>query len=154
MSKNVDAIDRALLNLLQEDSQLSNAQIAEKANLTASTCWRRIKSLEESGVIAGYTVSLDPAAMGLTFEAIVHLQLDRHDSDGLKELSDALNTRPEVIECFATTGTADYHLRVLCSDIDAYNRFMDEVLFKNRSVRSAQTNVILRRITESGRIKL
>lgn len=150
----IDDTERLLLNALQEDSRLANAQIAEQTNLSPSSCWRRIKSLEERGIIERYTVALNAARMDLGFEAIVHLQLDRHDTNGVAQLSELLKARSEVIECFATTGTADYHMRVLCSDIEAYNRFLEEVLFSNRSVRSAQTNVVLKRIKSGNRVKL
>lgn len=150
----IDDTDRALLNLLQDDAQLSIAQLAERTHLSPSSCWRRVRSLQDSGAIDAYTVRIDPERVGLTFEAIVHLQLDRHDSEGVNRLSDLLETRPEVIDCYATTGAADYHMRILCADIDAYNRFLEDVLFKNSSVRSAQTNVVLKRVKAGNRIRL
>lgn len=151
MTELLDSADRKIIALLQSDSRLTKAQIAERTGLSASSCWRKIRALEETGVIEGYTVAVSPARMGLGFEAMVHLQLDRHDSKGVKELADMLRQRAEVIDCFATTGTADYHMHVLCADIAAYNRFLEEVLFRNASVRSAQTNVVLKRVKRQGR---
>lgn len=142
----IDHKDGQILNLLQKNSQLSNVQLSEQANLSASSCWRRIKSLEDLGVIERYSVVVNPKKMGLNFEAIVHLMLDRHDSNGVEKLIKLLNLSPEVIECYATTGTADFHMRVLCQDIEAYNKFLENVLFQNTSIRSAQTNVVLKRI--------
>ncbi|MEQ6250229.1 Lrp/AsnC family transcriptional regulator [Sulfitobacter sp. HNIBRBA3233] len=146
MDEFLDWTDHAILRLLLADSSLSKAELAERTGLSASSCWRRVRALEQSGVIERYTVALDHARMGLAFEAIVHLHLDRHDSGGVKRLSDALRARAEVVACFATTGAADYHMHVRCADIAAYNRFLEDVLFSNTSVRSAQTNVVLKRI--------
>jgi DNA-binding Lrp family transcriptional regulator len=150
----IDSTDRKILDLLQENSQTPNAQIAESVGLSVSSCWRKTNALQASGVIRRYTVALDPRKVGLNFEAIVHLQLDRHDAEGVAALSELLATRPEVIDCFATTGVADYQMRVLCRDLDAYNQFLEQVLFRNSSVRSAQTNVVLKSIKSGGRIKL
>jgi Lrp/AsnC family leucine-responsive transcriptional regulator len=154
MTRILDKADRKILNLLQTNSQMPNAQIAEQVGLSASSCWRKINALDASGIIENYTVTLNPRRAGLDFEAIVHLQLDRHDSDGVSALSELLGARPEVVDCFATTGTADYQMRVLCKDLEAYNIFLEEVLFRNSSVRSAQTNVVLKRIKSSGKITL
>ncbi|GLT09536.1 Lrp/AsnC family transcriptional regulator [Sulfitobacter porphyrae] len=142
----MEAIDRKLVRLLQQDARQSNAQLAEKLNISASACWRRVRALEEAGVIERYGAMVDPAAMGLGFEAIVHVHLTRHDTQALARFIAAVQLREEVTECFATTGQADYHLRVLCRDIDAYNTFLEDFLFVQPAVNSAQTNVVLRRI--------
>ncbi len=154
MRKTLDNTDRKILNILQHNSQTPNAQIAEQVGLSASSCWRKINALDATGIIERYTISLDPRRAGLDFEAIVHLQLDRHDSDGVNALSELLGARPEVVDCFATTGTADYQMRVLCKDLESYNTFLEEVLFSNSSVRSAQTNVVLKRIKNGSKIAL
>lgn len=142
----IDRKDGEILNLLQKNSHLSNVQLSEQTNLSPSSCWRRIKALEDLGVIERYSVVVNPKKMGLNFEAIVHLGLDRHDSSGVEKLAKLLDRSPEVIECYATTGIADFHMRVLCQDIEAYNKFLENVLFQNSSIRSAQTNVVLKRI--------
>ncbi|MBD3664118.1 Lrp/AsnC family transcriptional regulator [Sulfitobacter aestuariivivens] len=149
----MDSIDQELIYLLQTDSRLPNAQLADKLNISASACWRRVKALEDSGVISRYAAIVDPAAMGRGFEAIVHVHLTRHDSDALTRFIDAVRQRDEVTECFATTGQADYHLRVLCRDIDSYNQFLEGFLFTQSVVNSAQTNVILRRIKANAPIR-
>ena len=142
----MDATDRQLVFLLQQDSRLPNAQLAEKLNISASACWRRVKALEQTGVIKRYAAVVDPKAMGLGFEAMVHVHLTRHDASALASFIRAIQSRTEVTECFATTGQADYHLRVLCRDIDAYNAFLESFLFLHPAVNSATTNVILRQI--------
>ena len=142
----MDAIDHQLLDLLQADSRQSTARLAERTGSSASACWRRVKALEEAGVIARYSAVVDPARMGLRFEAIVQVHLARHDAQALNTFIAALHARDEVVECVATTGQADYHLRVICRDIEAYNDFLETFLFRQGIVHSAQTGVILRRI--------
>jgi len=148
----LDATDLHLVTLLQQDSRLPNAQLAEKLNISASACWRRVKALEQSGVIKRYAAIVDPKAMGLGFEAMVHVHLTRHDASALASFISAIQTRKEVTECFATTGQADYHLRILCRDIEAYNTFLESFLFLHPAVNSATTNVILRQIKSNAPI--
>jgi Lrp/AsnC family transcriptional regulator, leucine-responsive regulatory protein len=142
----MDATDRRLLLLLQEDSRLPNAQLAERLNISTSACWRRVRALEEAGVITRYAAVVSPQAIGLHFEAIVHVSLTRHDAEALARFIKAVQSRDEVIDCYATTGQADYHLHVLCRDIEAYNEFLEHFLFTQAAVNSAHTNVVLRRI--------
>ncbi len=142
----LDRQDWTLLKLLQKDCRISNADLAAQAGLSASSCWRRVRALEEAGLITRYAAQVDPARAGLGFQAMVHVQLTRHAPDRVSEFIRVIETRPEVVECFATTGQADYHLRVIVRDIDAYNRFLETVLFRLPAVASAQTNVILRRV--------
>ena len=142
----MDQTDAQIIRILQRDSRLSNAQLADQLNLSASACWRRVKALEEAGVIERYAAIVNPGAMGIAFEAIVQVHLRRHDTEALDRFMAAVQHRAEVIECYATTGQADYHLRVLCRDIEAYNAFLEQFLFMQEAVQSAQTNVVLRRI--------
>ena len=125
---------------------MSNAEIAEQVGMSASACWRRVRSFEEAGVIRRYSAVLNPEKVGLEFEAIVLVQLTRHDPDNLTNLMRVIDRSPNVIECFATTGQADYHMHVLFPDIAAYNAFLETVLFRLPAVASAQTNVVLRKI--------
>ena len=139
-------IDRAILRVLQQDCRLSNAQLAERVGLSPSACWRRVRTLEEEGVIAGYAAAVDPDRAGLEFHAIVHVRLARHDREAVQRVMTELTVRPEVVECYATTGQYDYHLRVLCADMTAYRPFLDDFLFRLPASESAQTNVVLESI--------
>ena len=139
----LDERDRKLLDLLQRDCRMSNAELAERAGLSASSCWRRVRAFEEAGLIRRYGALLAPERLGLGFHAIVHVQLTRHNADKVQEFIRVIGQRPEVLECYATTGQADYHLRVLVPDIAAYNRFLEDILFRIPAVASAQTNVVL-----------
>lgn len=142
----LDDLDWKLLTLLQKDCRISNADLAEAAGLSASSCWRRVRALEEAGLIQRYAAVLDPARAGMGFQAMVHVQLTRHDPEKLAEFIRVIEDRPEVVECFATTGQADYHVRVIVRDLEAYNQFLEDVLFRLPAVASAQTNVILRSV--------
>lgn len=141
--------DRQLLELLQQDCRIPNAELAEQVGMSASACWRRVRAFEEMGLITGYGARVDPGKGGLGFQALVHVQLTRHNPDQLSEFIRVIDMRPEVLECYATTGQADYHLRVLCRDIAAYNLFLEDFLFRLPAVQSAQTNVVLREIKRS-----
>jgi len=145
----LDEQDRRLLRILQADGRISNQDLAERAGLSTSSCWRRVRSLEDAGVIQAYGARLDPAACGLTFQAIVHIQLQRHDPDLLDSFVAAMQQREEVLSCYATTGEADYHLHVLCRDLDAYNEFLESFIFRTPGVLNARTNLILKPIKEA-----
>lgn len=140
----LDDRDRRLLKLVERDSRLSHAEMAEAVGMSTSACWRRLRAFEEAGIIRGYGARLDRQAVGLAFHAILHIQLTRHEPAHLTDFIRAISTREEVRDCYATTGQADYHLRVRCRDIDAFNRFLEDFLFRLPAVASAQTNVILR----------
>jgi len=150
----IDDQDRALLTLLQRDCRLSNAELADKLGLSTSACWRRVKALEDAGIISGYGARVRPEALGLGFQALVHVQLARHDPEGARAFDRAVADRREVMECYATTGEADYQLRVVCTDIAAYNRFLEEFLFTLPAVRAAQTNVVLREVKRAAALAL
>lgn len=140
----LDSRDRKLLALLEQDCRMSHADLAERVGMSTSACWRRIRAFEEAGLIERYSAILRPEALGDSFHAIVHVQLTRHEPAHLTDFIRAITSREEVRECYATTGQADYHLRIRCRDIDAYNRFLEQFLFTMPAVSSAQTNVVLR----------
>lgn len=143
-----DGIDQRLIAALREDARISNTDLAARMGLSASSCWRRVRALEERGAIRRYTVDVDDAAMGLGFKAIVHVQMTRHDRGLVKDFVRMIRTKDEVRACYATTGGSDYHLHVVCPDLDAYNRFLEDFLFTIPAVASAQTQLVLRTIKD------
>lgn len=138
--------DLKILTALKTDCRIANAELAERVGMSASACWRRVRSLEEAGVIERYAAQVDPAKIGLGFHALVHVQLVRHAPEKMLDFIRAVEVNSDIQECYATTGQADYHLRVLTKDIEAYNRFLELFLFQQPAVSSAQTNVVLRTI--------
>ncbi|MFQ5437492.1 MAG: Lrp/AsnC family transcriptional regulator [Paracoccaceae bacterium] len=148
--KALEEKDHRILDLIQKDCRLSNSELAASVGMSASACWRRVRMLEESGVIQRYGAVVDPARVGLGFHAIVHVHLTRHDANRLDDLISAILSRDEVQDCYATTGQPDYHIRVLCADLAAYARFLEDFLFRLPGVQSVQTNVVLKEIKRAG----
>ena len=142
----IDPLDGRLLLQLQQDSRQSNQQLADSVGMSTSACWRKVAALETSGVIARYTALVDREKAGFAMSAILHVSLDRHDEQFVSQFVLRVQRRAEVLECFATTGDADFHLRVVVSDMAAYNRFLDEFMFRIPGVRHVRTNVILKEI--------
>jgi len=140
--------DRRLLRALQGDARISNQELAERAGMSASACWRRVRALEEAGVIRRYATLIDAPAAGLNFHAIVHVTLTRHDHRHVGTFIAEVAKRPEVLDCFATTGEADYHLRVVCDDLDAYNRLLEGFLFRLPGIANVRTNLVLKDIKQ------
>lgn len=144
--------DRRLITLLQADARISNQELADSAGMSASACWRRVRALEEAGVIASYRAIVDPAKAGLSFSAVVHVALLRHEVDHVTTFISHVAGRPEVLECFATTGEADYHLHVVCRDKDAYNEFLEHFLFRLPGIAHVRTNLVLKDIKVHGAV--
>ncbi len=141
--------DEDILVRLQREGRTTNQQLAEDAGMSTSACWRRVRALEESGVIVGYAALVDREKAGFATSAILHVSLERHDAKFVDEFVSRVTERPEVMECFATTGDADYHLRVVVRDMHAYNQFLDEFMFRLPGIRYVRTNVILKEIKTS-----
>ena len=125
----LDAIDRRILERLQQDGRLSNADLAEKVGLSSSPCWRRVRALEEAGVIKGYAALLDAKQVGLSVNVFMSVSLSTQNEKSLKEFERAAAARPEVMECYLMTGDSDYLIRVVVPDVPALERFKPEMLF-------------------------
>ncbi len=138
--------DRRLLDLLQTDGRLSVQQLAERTNTSASSCWRRVRALEESGVILRHVALVDAERAGLHFHAVVQVSLTKHDRTHLDTFIERVVERPEVLECLSTTGESDYHLRVVCADKDAYNRFLEDFLFRLPGIAHVRTCLVLKEL--------
>ena len=146
--------DRRILALLQADSRIANQELVDRVGMSASACWRRVRLLEEEGVIAAYPAVLDAAKGGLSFSAIVHVTLMRHEAHPVSAFISRIVERPEVLDCFATTGEADYHLRVVCRDKAAYNAFLADFLFRLPGIAHVRTNLVLKDIKLSTTLPL
>ncbi len=122
----LDAIDRRILERLQRDGRLSNADLAEQVGLSSSPCWRRVKALEEAGVIKGYAAQLDAKSVGLSVNVFMSVSLSTQVEKALQAFERAAAARPEVMdmECYLMTGDSDYLLRVVVPDLEAYERFV------------------------------
>ena len=145
----IEKQDERILSRLQTDGRMTNQQLAEETGMSASACWRRVRALEECGVIEGYAALVDREKAGFAMSAILHVSLERHDVKFVEEFVTRVRARAEVLECFATTGDADYHLRVVVRDMAAYNRFLDEFMFRIPGIRYVRSNVVLKEIKTS-----
>jgi len=142
----IDKHDRALLRELQMDCQITNQALAERVGLSASVCWRRVNALQKSGIIRRYSAIVDGPSAGLGFQAIVYVSLVRHETARLQDFIAAVTQREEVLECLATTGDADYHLKVICEDQAAYNQLLEDFLFQLPGIAHVKTSLILKEI--------
>ena len=138
--------ERRILIELQADARLTNQELAQRVGLSPSACWRRVKALEEAGVILRYTAILDPKKVGLGECVFAHVTLARHSLAMTHEFADTIRARPEVMECFFTTGAADIILRVAIPSVAAYDRFLEDVIFNASGVAQVHSDFALRQI--------
>ena len=142
----LDEFERRILRALQEDGRLSMQDLADRIGLSVSPTWRRVKSLEERGIITRYVALLEPEKAGVPECVFAHVTLTKHDRAGIAEFERAIVDRPEVLECFATTGDADYLLRVVVPNTRAYERFLEEAIFTRPVVQHVRSNFALRAV--------
>ena len=138
--------DQHLLAELQRDSRLTMQELADKVGMSTSACWRRVKALESDGIISRYAVIVDAKKAGFGLSSMVHVSLARHEQKHVDHFVREVSRHPEVLECFATSGEADFHLRVVVEDIDAYNVFLDNFIFKLPGVSQVRSNIVLKEI--------
>tara|TARA_R110002096_G_scaffold86020_3_gene198329 strand:- start:2821 stop:3282 length:462 start_codon:yes stop_codon:yes gene_type:complete len=142
----LDLKDQQLLIELQRDSRLTMQELAERVGMSTSACWRRVKALEADGVISRYAVIVEPRKAGFGLSSMVHVSLARHEQKHVDNFIREVSRHPEVLECFATSGEADFHLRVVVQDMDAYNRFLDDFVFRLPGVSQVRSNIVLKEI--------
>lgn len=138
--------DRLILRELQRDSRLTMQQLADKVGMSSSACWRRVRSLEEAGVIDRYAAILDTKKAGFTLSSMTLVTLARHEQKHVDNFIKEVMRHPEVLECFATSGEADFHLRVVVEDMDAYNSFLDDFIFRLPGVSQVRSDIVLKEI--------
>jgi DNA-binding Lrp family transcriptional regulator len=139
----LDAIDIRILKALQEDATISNVDLAERVGLSPSPCLRRVKILEEAGIIARRVTLLDARALDLSVSVFVNVTLEKQVEENLRAFEEAIRRRPEVMECYLMTGEADYLLRVVVPDIGAYERFLKNHLTRMPGVASIRSSFAL-----------
>ena len=146
----LDAIDRRILRALQADGRIIYDALAAQVNLSPSATLRRVKRLEESGVISGYVAIVPPERVGLGLTAYLNVRLEKHSEVHKRNPMDlfraAVQTWPEVVECAALTGEMDYLLRVVVQDMQHYSRFIMDTLLKHPSVEDCKTSFVLDRV--------
>ena len=150
----IDRTDKRLLELLQTDGRLSNIDLAERVALSPSPCLRRVRALEDSGVIRQYVALLDPRYIGLGLLAFVKVKLEKRGSMSVAEFAQAVQTWPEVVACYSMTGDMDYLLRVHVEDLDHYSRFVMDKVLKQPAVIDVKSNFVLESIKDTTSLPL
>jgi Lrp/AsnC family leucine-responsive transcriptional regulator len=142
----LDTVDRRLLDVLQVEGRLSNVALAERVHLSPSPCLRRVKALEDGGVIAGYRAMLDREAVGLGLTAFVEIKVEGHSEKLASDLEEAVAKMPEVVSCHIVSGAADFLLEVVVPDLRAYERLLLGSLLKLPGVNDVRTNFAIRTV--------
>ncbi|MCW3838094.1 Lrp/AsnC family transcriptional regulator [Sphingomonas canadensis] len=154
MPDTLDAYERQILALLQEDATLTTAAIAERVNLSASPCWRRIDRLEREGFIKRRVALVDRRKVGLRAQVFAQVKLNVHDRAQLEAFSAAIRAMPEVLECYVLMGSQDFMLRIVAPDIEAYERFFFDKLSVLPAVREIISTVALSEIKSTTALPL
>ncbi len=139
----LDRIDRKILSLLQRNARISNAELAERVNLSPTPCLRRLRKLQDSGLIEGYTAILDKKALGLQMSAFVFVSLEKNTRENGEAFESALTDLAEVTECCVVAGRHDYVLRVVTRNLENYERFLKERLAEVEVIAGLESMIIL-----------
>lgn len=145
----LDRMDRRILDLLQRNARISNLELAESVGLSPTPCARRVRRLEESGLIRGHVTLLDQQQLGLSLTAFISISMDRHTPDRFQAFEEAVRDYPEVIECAVVTGQdSDYLLQVVVPDMQYYERFLLGRLTRIPGVTGVHSSFVLRRVVQ------
>jgi Lrp/AsnC family leucine-responsive transcriptional regulator len=145
----MDRYDRRILDLLQKDGRLTNLELAEKIGLSPSPCLRRVRALEESGIINGYHALLDAQKLGLTLTALVYISMDRHTPERFAHFEARIRTLPEVLECLLITGQdADYQIKAVVRDMQAFQHLLLDQITRIDGVTGVHSSFVLRRVID------
>ena len=150
----LDAIDRRIIAALQDDARLSNVALAERVGLSPSPCLRRVRALEEAGIVRGYRAILDRGAIGLGLTVFVEITVAQHSREHARVLQEALAALPEVVACHMVTGAADFLAEIAVPDLAAFERLLTERLLVLPMIQSIRSNVVLRRIKSDAPLAL
>lgn len=145
----LDRYDKLILALLQEDGRISNQDLADRIGLSPSPCLRRVRALEESGIIIGYRALLDAKALGLSLMALIHISMDQHTPERFKNFESQISAIPEVMECLLITGqAADYQLKVVVKDMDGYQELLLNRITRIKGVTGVHSSFVLRKVVD------
>ena len=151
----LDSYDLQILRVLQEDGRISNQELADRISLTPSPCLRRLHTLEESGLITGYRALLDAKKLGLSLMALVLISMDQHTPERLANFEAKVVEIPDVLECLLITGQdADYQLKVIVKDMDAYQELLLNRITRIKGVTGVHSSFVLRRVVDKTALPL
>jgi len=145
----MDDTDKKILKLLQADGRLTNQQLSDHINISPAACWRRVKSLENAGIITGYVARLEPEAAGVGLTAFLQISLQRHSRDAAHRFEARVEEVDEVLECHSVAGTTDYLLKVAAKNIREYENLLNDIVFDLPGVDQVHSLISLRPVKES-----
>ena len=146
MMRTVDEIDRKILRELRSDARLTQLELADRVGLSPTACTRRVRLLEQSGVISGYRARFDEATLGFGFSVFISVKLDHQVKDRLASFEAAVNRFPEVVDCWLMTGSRDYLLRIAVKDLVEFESFLIQHLTNVPGVASIESSIPIRRV--------
>lgn len=150
----LDKFDLAILNELQQDGRLTNAELSNRVGLSAAPCWRRVRALEASGFIRGYRAEIDRQKIGLDVLAFVRLDAAQNSGELLTQLEDAIRRLPEVTSCHYISGTGTFELQVVSRDLNSFSQFARDVLINLPNVKDLHTSFSLGEVKAAGALPL
>lgn len=150
----IDQVDKRILAALQADGRLTNVDLAERVGLSPSPCLRRVRILEEAGIIRGYQAVVDQGQVGLPVSVFVSVKLEKQREDALQRFEKAVRGFPEVLECYLMTGSRDYLLRVVARDLADYERFLKATLTRIDGVASIESSFALAQVKHTAVLPL
>ena len=146
----LDRYDRRILQVLQKDGRINNNELADRIGLSPSPCLRRVRALEQSGLISGYHARLDSTKLQLSLMALIHISMDRHTPDRFANFETKIASLPEVLECLLITGQeADYQIKVVVRDMDAFQALLLEQITRIEGVSGVHSSFVLRRVVDT-----
>lgn len=140
----LDRIDRRILSDLQDNGRMTNVELAKNAGISAPPCLRRVRNLEEMGLIKGYYTSVDEAALGYPVTIIAHVKLNNVGDGDLKKFEDQIDQWPLVRHAYMTTGEHDFMLKIVAQDWDAYQQFLTQQLLKDSNVSAVKSSLTIK----------
>lgn len=150
----MDDFDRKILRVLQEQPDLTMTDLADRVGLSHTPCWRRLKRLEEEGVILGRALLLDARKLGFGTDVFAHVKVKRHEESVLEEFEAAALACPEIVECFLMSGEDDFLLRVVAEDVAEYEKLLKRVLLHLPGVQSVSSSFALKRVKVTAKLPL
>ncbi|MEJ2693590.1 MAG: Lrp/AsnC family transcriptional regulator [Candidatus Thiodiazotropha sp.] len=151
----LDRYDKRILEVLQQEGRITNQELAEAIGLSPSPCLRRVRALEESGVIVDYRAHLDDAKLGLSLVALIHISMDRHTPERFENFEKKISALPEVLECLLITGQdADYQLKVVVRDMHSYQELLLNKITRIEGVSGVHSSFVMRRVVDKTALPL
>ncbi len=143
-----------ILEALQENAHLTVQQLADRIGLSTTPVWRRIKEMQANGVIRGYTALIDAEKVGLGLRVVVEANLGQHTEDVVRRFERAVAACPQIVQCFSTTGQADYLMTIVVPDIKRYEQFLHDTLFKLPGITHVRSSIVLKEVKPDAKLPL